>query len=194
MLKAKLLCPDGQTSCTVTIYVATYWFYYFTYPVHIKSYLYYENVESNSVTIDRINRIELGLCLHWSIFWAGWNHIAVRPLSSGPKTSNIIIDCGYRALAFAFGDDRVIPVWVYNRPMNVMNGRAHRENSTVTEVIVILNPECLHYIDSAGFPRASRVRDESDDGGRITINNQNQRQPHFSYRPLITLISLMDEG
>ncbi len=75
----------------------------------------------------RINRIELGLCLHWSIFLAGRNHIAVRLLSSAAPRPAIIIDCGEpwhlrlgTAESFRFG---------YNRPMNVMNGRAHRENT-----------------------------------------------------------------
>jgi hypothetical protein len=121
MLKAKLLCPDGQTSFTVTIYVATYWFYYSTYRVYIKSYLYYENVESNSITIDRINRIELGLCLHWSIFW-GWSKshsgssIIKRPQDQQYNYRLWIEPWHLRlgtAESFRFG---------YNRPMNVING------------------------------------------------------------------------
>lgn len=117
------ICPDGQTSFTVTIYVATYWFYYSTYRVYIKSYLYYKNVESNSITIDRINRIELGLCLHWSIF-GGWleSHsglsIIKRPQDQRYNYRLWIEPWHLRlgtAESFRFG---------YNRPMNVINGRS----------------------------------------------------------------------
>lgn len=90
---------------------------------YIKRYLYYENVESNSITIDRINRIELGLCLHWSIFW-GWSKshsgssIIKRPQDQQYNYRLWIEPWHLRlgtAESFRFG---------YNRPMNVINGRS----------------------------------------------------------------------